>query len=218
MPALERLQADYATDVSELRQIELPDTSRLVLDGATAVNTTFTGDTRRLRLLDGRFYTQVAPDADRPFTVDAGGLRMTALGTAFTVTRAGDRTSLVVEEHAVRVVLQDHPGTTARTVHRGEKLVYTSGKSMRVTQADLANVAAWRERLLVFRSKPLSAVISDLRRHISERIWVLDPALAELRVTGLIDLTHPDRAVRRLEQLLPVRAYRLPGLVILRSR
>lgn len=168
--------------------------------------------------MDGRLYTEVAPDESRPFTVDAGGLRMTALGTAFTVTRAGERTSLVVEEHAVRVALQDGPETAARTVQGGEKLVYTRGGQMRVTPADLANVAAWRERLLIFRAKPLSAVASDLRRHVPEAIWILDPGLADLRVTGLIDLAHPDRAVQRLEQLLPVQAHRLPGLIVLRGR
>lgn len=41
MPALERLQADYATDVAELQQVTLPDASHLILDGATAVKADF---------------------------------------------------------------------------------------------------------------------------------------------------------------------------------
>lgn len=217
MPALDRLQADYASEVAQLRHVTLPDNSRLVLDGATAVDATFTAQVRRLRLREGRFYTEVAPDDDRPFTVNTSGLSITALGTAFTVTRTGDRTSVVVEEHAVRVALRDRPKTSARTVRSGEMLEYAPDERVRVTKADLDSIAAWRERLLVFHAKPLSTVISDIRRHVSDAIWIVDPRLADLQVTGVIDLEDPDRAVRRLEQLLPVRAHRLPGVVLLRS-
>jgi transmembrane sensor len=217
MPALDRLHADYVSDVAELRDVALPDNSRLVLDGATAVDATFTTQARRLRLLEGRLYTEVAAEDDRPFTVNTSGLSITALGTAFTVTRTDDRTSVVVEEHAVRVALQDRPDASARTVRSGQKLEYAPDERMRVTNADLDSVAAWRDRLLVFHAKPLSDVIADLRRHVSEALWIVDPQVADLKVTGVIDLEDPDRAVRRLEELLPVRAHRLPGVVLLRS-
>ncbi len=46
-------------------------------------------DTRRtVRLLRGRAFFDVARDPDRPFTVEAGDARVTALGTAFAVSLA----------------------------------------------------------------------------------------------------------------------------------
>ncbi|MBL7395987.1 FecR domain-containing protein, partial [Escherichia coli] len=56
-----------------------------------------------VRLLRGEAAFTVAPNPNRPFTVEAGGGSTTALGTRFIVRRDGVQTRVSVTEHAVRV-------------------------------------------------------------------------------------------------------------------
>ena len=216
-PDLDRLRADHRTGTGEIKRLTLPDDSQLVLDGATAVDVAYTPEKRRIDLHDGRVYARVAAAEARAFVVTTADVRMTALGTRFTVTRNGGRTSLAVEEHAVRVAFPDRPDEPTRTVPAGQRLVHSPEGGIRMESFDRANIAAWRRRMLVFNDRRLGAVIADLRRHTEGALVFADSDLSGLHVTGMIDLRDPKRAVDRIESLLPVRAYRLPWVTVLRA-
>uniref|UniRef100_UPI001C3F19F1 FecR family protein n=1 Tax=Methylogaea oryzae TaxID=1295382 RepID=UPI001C3F19F1 len=73
---------------------------------------------RRLRLLQGEGYFQVAPDPARPFRVGTAHGTVTALGTAFDV-RIGDAsTQVAVTEHSVAV---DAAGQAPVAVAKGSR-------------------------------------------------------------------------------------------------
>ncbi len=97
------LRADHRTGVGQRRTAILADSSRVELDGNSAIAVRFEPGRRRVTLLAGEAWFEVAPDTARPFVVEAAGRIVTALGTAFDVALDGNGARVAVGEHAVAV-------------------------------------------------------------------------------------------------------------------
>ena len=76
---------NVATDAGETRQLDLPDGSHVALNFNSTLQVRYYPRRRELVLNQGEGYFDVAPDARRPFTVDARQSRVTVVGTAFNV-------------------------------------------------------------------------------------------------------------------------------------
>lgn len=190
------LRADYATGTAEVRTIRLLDDSTVTLAPESAIGVSYTAGERRIRLLAGEAFFEVAPNAARPFTVAARAVNVTVVGTGFDVRRGDDGASVAVAHGVVRV---DH-ATAAPPV--AEKL--TAGQSVRVSWAGRAErsdrpvdqIAAWRRNQLIARDEPFEAVVDELRRYYAGRIIVTNAALAARPVTGVYNLADPVAALR----------------------
>ncbi|MDX1588590.1 MAG: FecR domain-containing protein, partial [Oleiphilaceae bacterium] len=90
-------RADASTAVGQVRELSLPDGSRLWLNTQSAVNLSFNDHQRLITLLDGEVNIQTAADA-RPMTVDTPEGRMTPLGTRFSVRSGEGLTRVAVSE------------------------------------------------------------------------------------------------------------------------
>jgi len=99
--------AVYSTPVGGLRTVALEDGSKVTLNTDTEVRLTGWGASRRLSLVRGEAYFEVAQDPQRPFVVSVAGRTVTALGTAFDVRIAPDRWSVSLIEGKVRVAGAD---------------------------------------------------------------------------------------------------------------
>lgn len=109
--------ADVTTGAA-IRQAALQDGSDLRLDARSAADLDFTATARRVELRRGALFVRVARAPERPFTVAAGAVRVTALGTAFEVAYGADgAVRVAVAEHAVAVA---GPGGLELIVREGE--------------------------------------------------------------------------------------------------
>ncbi len=97
------LGQSYATRLGEQRLVRLDDGSRIALNSNTRIRVSCCENERRIHLERGEAYFEVARDAARPFVVDAGGHRVTALGTAFVVRHDATRTAVTLVEGKVAV-------------------------------------------------------------------------------------------------------------------
>ena len=79
----------YRTALGEQRLVTLADGSRLRLNTDSAVRVRLGSGLRRVELLRGEAFFEVAHDAARPFIVSADGARVRAVGTKFDVRREG---------------------------------------------------------------------------------------------------------------------------------
>ena len=95
------MQADVIAGKGERPILTLEDGSTLQLNAQSAVAYQFTSAERRIVLLRGEAFVQVAADSQRPFVVKAGGGTTTALGTAFDVNLTDDGTSVTGTMHSV---------------------------------------------------------------------------------------------------------------------
>lgn len=207
--------ADVATGHGERRTITLRDGSVADLNGETALDLDVDGMTRRVRLRRGEAFFSIARDPAHPFvvTTDHGDIRV--VGTRFSVRDDGVKTVVAVEEGVVEV---SPAGTSASSVHVSRaQQVMTDGRTLSdPVGLDSATAFAWRRGQIVFRQQRLGDLVAQMDHYWSGRVLVLDPALADRRVSGVIDTDRRDDSLRALQDLLGVRLVTLtPYLAIL---
>lgn len=210
-----RFQADHMAAIGQNLVVTLPDGSRAELSSGAALAEDFDGNQRLVRLLQGRAYFTAAPAAQqsgRPFVVQAGDIRVTALGTQFSVDLRRDDVQVLVAEHSVRVasvagqasgvVLGRGMGVDARRDAMGAPVVQ---------DVDVAN--AWRSGELVFDDRPLGEVVAELNRYRHGRIILGGSDLAARRVSGVFHTDDIAHSVDRIAGELGLRRVSVPPLL-----
>jgi transmembrane sensor len=206
------LRATHATGAGETRRVTLSDGSRVELDAKSAIAVHFAGRERRIALLDGEAWFEVAPDPARPFVVEAGSGSVTALGTAFDVAVDGERVRVVVGEHRVKV----ENGGAAVVIAEGERSAFSGGaQASPPARTDVARATGWRRGRLIFSDAPLGEVVATLSRHHRGYVAFLDPSLKARRVSGVFLADDPLAAFAEIESALDVRVTRLSTYLIL---
>lgn len=191
------LKADLLTQAAERLTVSLEDGTRVELAPATAVDTDFSRTSRSVTLLRGEAFFTVEPDASRPFIVNASGVEIKVVGTAFNVHVEREATSVDLVHGRVEL--------TAKQSDRSFEL--TPGDSFLVRQSDGEttqtrqspdDMAGWRNNRLFVENATIASVVEELRRY--HKAWITIPSsdLASRRVTGLYDLSQPDRALEAL--------------------
>lgn len=191
-------QADYVTGTAESRVVDLADGSRVSLAPDSAIAIDFGPDTRRVRLLAGEAFFQVARDPGRSFRVEVRELAAIVLGTAFNVRREADGASVALAEGLLRVVHETARPAVSETLTPGDVVrVSSSGAIVRDERA-LDTIAAWRAGRLIARDETVEAVVDRLRRHYRGVIFLTDRDLAGRSVTGIYNLADPVVALRAI--------------------
>ncbi|MBN9668885.1 FecR family protein [Roseibium aggregatum] len=210
-----RLQADVISGVAELPVIELEDGSTIYMNAGSAIAFDYSEQDRNIRLLRGEAFFEVAPDPERPFSVEAGDTQVTALGTAFDIRRGGDETEVTVTHNAVLVELDDPEQTKVR-LNEGERIGYSLANGVSdISMKSEAAVLAWRRGLLVLDNEPLSLVVEELERHFSGKIFIAGSSLARRRISGTIAISDTSAALNFLEQALGLSSTKVGPLIIL---
>ncbi|MDM0037578.1 FecR domain-containing protein [Variovorax sp. J22G21] len=204
----------FATARGQQLDVALPDGSRLRLDTATRADVTFYRQRRELRLPEGQTVLQVKGDAARPFDVLAGPLRITVVGTRFSVRYTPglsdkEGVHVAVEEGRVRVARADRAASGAGAaveLGAGQQVASdAAGRLGAVSAVPAAGIAPWRESRVSFDNTPLARALAEFERYGPTHLVVRDPGVAALRVTGTFDPHRLDNFSRVLPQVLPVR-------------
>lgn len=220
---------DYATTRGQRLSVELPDGSSLQLDAATQAQVRLYRDRREVQLLEGQAMFAVAAHPGQPFHVGAGPLRVTVVGTRFSVRHVhrgmeADNTVVAVESGRVRVARME-PADPTQQQTRGaeaERVELTAGQSVTadpagqlqpIVQMAAGNVAAWRQGRISFNDVPLSDALTELERYGDTGLVVRDPAVGALRLGGSVDLRQVGVFAQALPSLLPVRLEKRGGQV-----
>ena len=195
------LLADIRTGVGEWSSQQLPDGSRIQLDGRSAVDLQFDAGTRTLRLLGGEILVDVAKDPGRPFVVVTEHGSVRALGTRFVVERLGDSTRLAMIESSTQV----SSAGDSITVGAGQQVQFDA-HGIQAPQAVDGNglEQAWQQHQLVIREQPLNEVLERLARHHRGYLSYDAKALAGLRVSAVLPADDSERALRLLARSLPI--------------
>lgn len=172
----------HATAVGEQQVVQLDDGSTVRLDTGSRIRVRMKAGERRVVLEAGQALFDVTPDAARPFVVDAGGTRVTAVGTVFDVRRmeAGVRVTLV--SGAVDVA-RDVDTAPARMSAGQQARVTRAGVSTRAVDAEAA--VSWTEGRLVFEDTPLRQAVDEVNRYLTAPIRLEAGDMAERPVSGV---------------------------------
>lgn len=205
--------ARFATARGERRTVALPDGTRVTLNTDTAIALAYTHGNRHVRLLRGQALFEVAKDAARPFSVEAAGRRVTALGTVFEVRLDPGRMKVVLVEGRVvvdrAVAASELPDPAPTLLKPGQALVAELGVPQRVAPVDVGSELMWREGYVSLEDTPLAAAVAEMSRYTSVPIRVLDEETGRMRVSGVFRTGDPERFAGLVRELLPVRVERM---------
>lgn len=183
-----RLQADAITGIDGPHIVELTDGSRVHLNASSAIAEDFTPGQRRIRLLRGEAYFEVTPDAERPFLVEAGAVRVRVLGTAFNVNVTAQDTEVTVTENTVEIAALS--GGQDVALSSGERIAWDgSGQPGPIETVPLDSAVPWRSGRLVFEERPFERVMEEIARHLPGRVVVIGDALRARRISGSFDMS-----------------------------
>lgn len=196
------------TPVATNQQAVLPDGSHVYMGARSILDVDFTGTKRRLKLRHGQAFFRVKHDAAHPFVVDAGDIRVTAVGTAFDVRRSGAEVSVTVQEGTVEVQKDGSAMAPVRAT-AGYQLVFdTATGEMRRSIVDPEMALAWRDGRLEFAGDTLDAVIESVNRYAPRPIVIADPALGKLTFTGTVFVDSIDASLDAMQQVFPLQVRR----------
>ena len=184
----------------------LPDGSVLLLDALSRAEGRYFATRREVHLIEGAGFFEVAHDADRPFTVQAGRVRVIVLGTRFGVeltplAGGGERVAVQVESGRVRVESLD--GLPAQDLGAGDSL-RLEGAVAAVTSVTPAEAAAWRHGELVFTDATLGEALERLSRYTTTAL-VATPEAAALPLNGRVRVAQASAWLAALPRAMPVR-------------
>ena len=209
------LEADAVSGTSEIREIILDDGSKVQLNASSAISYDYSESGRSLRLLRGEAYFDVASDPSRPFTVDAGNMSVTALGTAFDIRLGEHATSVAVLHNAVMMEFPETPDFQLR-LDEGERVSRDgAGRVGAITKADPSAVLAWRRGQLVVDNADLGYVVEEIERRFFGRILFSDRRLAQRKVSGTLAIADTDAALNFLEHALDVKSIKAGPVIFL---
>lgn len=236
--------AEAVTPVGGYKEFALSDGTYVRLNTDTELVPAYTSAERRVILVRGEAHFDVVKQASRPFVVEAGGMDVRAVGTAFNVRLAAEAVEVLVTEGRVRVEREVAPAAMASTedaaesgpvrpaprlleLEAGEKTRIALGQPAvgpsvpvvaRVATGEIARALAWRERRLEFDGEPLSEIVAEFNRYTTRPLTIVDTDLGARRFGGKFAAGDVDAFVATLERNFDVVAERREDRILLRRR
>ncbi|WP_028602047.1 FecR family protein [Ottowia thiooxydans] len=208
-------------------EVPLPDGTRLRLDSATRVEVAYYRQRREVKLLDGQAVFAVRSDAERPFQVLAGPVRVTVVGTRFAVRHTpqvpgSSGVHVAVEEGRVRVErLMSHAGDSPNVESlTREGILLTAGQQVSsdkvgelsaISRVPAAGIAPWRSNRVSFDNQRLDHALAELARYGDPELLIRDPVVAAMPITGVFDPRDMATFRRVLPASLPVQLKAISG-------
>lgn len=184
---------EITTALGGHKVVMLADGSRIELNTSSTIRIDRKRDRRAITLVKGEAFFDVRHDAERPFTVDAAGQRITDLGTKFVVRNFSDRVEVaLLEGRAHLAPLGDTSKARQTDLLPGDVAMATS-RSLSVIRASsesLAEKLSWRSGTLVFRNTALGEVARQFNRYNRGKL-IVEGAAADLQVDGTFPANDP---------------------------
>lgn len=213
----------------------LADGSVVELKDGSRLDVRFTPGERRVRLT-GEAHFSVAKNPDRPFIVEALGVEVRAVGTAFNVRVDAAAVEVLVTEGKVHVT---EPASTLNAqlltpnaqgqafLAAGQQVVVplAATPSASVPALAVASVSAaqirtaleWQTPRLQFFETPLAEAVTEFNRHNPNPLVLADSALGSVPIGGTFRVDNVEGFVRLLELTVDVRSEpRADGAVVLK--
>lgn len=220
--------AEYATELGKTTTVLLRDGTEVSLGPSSKISTRFTAHARQIELHSGSGFFVVADDAYRPFSVRAGDLTTTAIGTEFDVRKGVDSFRVAVAEGKVEVSFpravdgEASAALSRKTLGAGQQVVASGEAGLRpITSVNPAHVGAWRQGKLVYSGETLADVLYDANRYstVPIRIAPGSEGIRERRTRGVFLGSDVDRLLASIALIHDLEIDRSdPEQVLLREK
>lgn len=186
--------AAYTTKLGEIRRLPLPDGSVMTMNSGSELTVSMATKLREVQLAQGEAWFEVAKDAQRPFVVAAGNVRVRAVGTAFSVRRRETGVEILVTEGIVET-WADGDQSLRMKLEAGDRAMlsahavidYETGISSSVDRA-----LAWRGGMIDLNGRTLYDAADEFNRYNQRQIIIADPRVAREEFDGLFRVNDPE--------------------------
>ncbi|RKR84419.1 FecR family protein [Mucilaginibacter gracilis] len=173
----------------KMMRLQLPDSSLVWLNAGTTIQypEAFNGHIRTVKLVNGQAYFDVRHHADAPFTVDAYGMKVSVLGTAFDIKSfSGEKEIRVTVSNGKVGVLPDKQ--PAVMLLPDEQAVLDRGTHLLVKRkVRSADLSGWRNGRLSFNEDDFTDVLNALQRKYNVAFRVERASLYHEKITLQLD-------------------------------
>ncbi len=224
----------------------LPDGSAVELKEGAQIDVDYGGSFRRVVLRKGEAHFEVVKDP-RGFVVEAAGVSVRAVGTAFSVQLGSAQVEVLVTEGRVRVAPALGTTSVAKAadvmlpaasssdlseftvaqplVDAGHRAIVSLADELPkvdpVTENEATEALSWRIPSLELTRTPLPEVIRLMNRHASPRqklrFVIEGRELNDVRLSGFLRIDNIDGLVRLLENDFGIRSERAGDTITLRK-
>ncbi len=184
----------YATGVGEIRRVPLADGSVAAINTASKIEIRVDAKQRNVKLEAGEAWFQVAKDKQRPFVVDAGRVRVRAVGTAFAVRLRSNGAQVFVTEGVVEAWVEGAEGHRVR-IAAGGKAFVSNDAAINIAATEPSAVdrsLAWRAGKIDLDGNRLDFAVGEFNRYNARKLIIADPALAGEEFDGIFRVDDPE--------------------------
>lgn len=175
----------FKTAATEQQNFILPDGTKIFLNANSEVNYSKSNfqKFRKLELVKGECFLNVAHNPDRPFSVHYKDLAVTDIGTSFNVKEAQNQIDVSVNTGQVKLNVN---GAEAETIlNAGEAGYYQIvDKTVRKTKIKDPNYKAYTDRNIYFNNTSLPEVVKTLESVYHKKIVIQSFGLKTRKFTG----------------------------------
>lgn len=200
LPAMASIHAPAGARVS----FKLPDGSGGMLNSGSTLTYTMPFTKDRSVTLDGEAWFDVARDEKHPFTVDAGSLDLTVIGTVFNVSAYPDEDYVEIVLESGKVLVNCGQYKEGMVMSPSERLVYENGRVNRST-TDPSKHSSWTKGKLVFRSDSMSEVARRIERWYNVKVELMDDDLEKYSFRATFEDDPLEEVLKFLSMTSPIR-------------
>ncbi|MCF7688011.1 MAG: FecR domain-containing protein [Cephaloticoccus sp.] len=190
-----------------IEQRTLEDGSVVELNRGAALVVAYTAQERRITLTRGEANFKVAKNPNRPFIVNAGGVEVRAVGTAFNVRLDNTAVEVLVTEGRVRVdqTIGSTDTVAVPLLEAGNRAVVALSPAApapeveSLTPVQVEERLAWQPRLLDFTDAPMRDIVAEFNRRNPVRLVLGSSELADMRLSANFRSDNVEGFVRLME-------------------
>lgn len=211
----------YQTAAGGMEVITLHDGTRVTLNTDTRLSIDYGEHERRIKLERGEAIFDDAVDPKRPFVVQAGDHQVRALGTTFQVRLEPKSLAVTLVDGRVAVSrstsMEDRSNSTGSTIlSPGDRLILRSDGRVTLDHPSIKALTAWQRGEAVFDDVSLAHAVAEINRYGGAPVRFGDPALAEMRVSGVFAVHDPAEFANAVAKLYHLRVVRSGRAITIR--
>lgn len=173
----------YATNVNEVLQVVLPDSSRIWMNESTVLTlaSDFNNNDRNV-VLDGEAYFEIKRNKKKPFIVTSGATITQVLGTSFNINATKNNPEVKINVASGSVSFSH--GENILILTKGNAAVFHKDRQLLTQIEGSQNNLAWHSKKLIFKDQRLEDVISELEEYFNKKISLATNDIIECLFTG----------------------------------
>lgn len=198
-----------STAQGEKATITLPDGTLVTLNSDSKLAYTpkvYNKDSRQIHF-SGEGYFVISKDKDRPFLIDAKGLKVEVIGTTFNLSVRERAKSAELFLESGKVMFTSLLRQESVMLKPNQKLIMNQATGKMVLKDEsIKDAGAWRKNEMIFRNAPLHAVLAGIETIYNVRIKVNSAGVAPDAFTGTLVTNDLNGVLEVLERTYNLKA------------